>query len=298
MKMTVRRYDHASDYEKVGCFLERAFDPSGSHVNWSQPRWEYMHHTDAPTKIDLNAIGVWESQGIIVGVVHPEDRTGTVYVEVDAEHAELKRDMLAYAEGHLFSMTEQGRRRLQVYINDRDDEFQTLARETGYVQRAGSEPMSQFAIPDPFPAITLPEGYRLQSLAEEYNIEELATATWRGFNHEDDPPPDNVEWRERLESAPGFRRDLHMMAVAPDGSIAAYCGMWIVSTSRMAYVEPVCTVPEYRRMGLGRAAVREGVRRSGLLGAIVAYVGSSLPFYGAIGFTLAYNRSLWMREWE
>ena len=119
--------------------------------------------------------------------------------------------------------------------------------------------MSQFVISDPFPAITLQEGYRSQSLAEECNMEQLATAIRRGFNHEDDPPVDNVEWREQLESAPGFRHDLHVMVVAPHGGVAACRGTWFESVHRFAYIEPVCTVPKYRRMGLGTAAGREGV---------------------------------------
>jgi len=64
-----------------------------------------------------------------------------------------------------------------------------------------------------------------------------------------------------------------------------------------AYVEPVSTVPEYRRMGLGTAAVREGIRRCGEQGATVAYVGSATPFYQAVCFSQIYNRSLWTREW-
>lgn len=44
------------------------------------------------------------------------------------------------------------------------------------------------------------------------------------------------------------------------------------------YVEPVATDPDYRRMDLGKAAVLEGIRRCGELGAEVAYVGSVKDF--------------------
>jgi len=294
---TLRHYDHATDYDRVGRFLERTYNPSGSHVNWLQPRWEYMHYTGGITSIDLTAIGIWESHHEIVGVIHPEDHMGTVYVEVDPDYVSLRRDMLTYAQDHLHEVTGDGTKRLRVYINDRDVEFQAVVTEMGYRRTEGPEPMSHFPIPDCFPAISLPEGFRLHSLAEDYGLKQLATATWRGFNHLDDPPVDNVEWRERMEAAPGFRRDLHMMVKAPDGNVASYCGMWYESVNRVAYVEPVCTVPQYRRLGLGTAAVHEAVRRCSGEGATVAYVGSALPFYRAVGFTLAYNRTLWMREW-
>ena len=55
--------------------------------------------------------------------------------------------------------------------------------------------------------------------------------------------------------------------------------------------------PDYRRKGLGRAAVMEGVRRGGAQGATVAYVGTAKPFYLALGFRQLYNCSVWRREW-
>jgi predicted N-acetyltransferase YhbS len=51
-------------------------------------------------------------------------------------------------------------------------------------------------------------------------------------------------------------------------------------------------------LGLGRAAVLEGVRRCGALGAEVACVGSAMPFYLSLGFEPVYNRSAWEREWD
>ena len=297
MSTTVRRYDHAADYEKVGRFLVRTYDPSGVHVNWLQPRWEYMHHTQWVLNVDLSAIGVWESHGRIVGVIHPEHQVGTVYVEVDPGHASLKLEMLAYAQDNLHRVTPDGAKRLQVFINDRDVDFQAAAAEMGYRKTEECEAMSHLQIADPFPPITVPGGYRLQSLADGCDVEQLAMAIWRGFDHTDAPPANNTEWRRRHEAAPNFRHDLHIIAVAPDGNIAAYCGMWYEPDNHIAYVEPVCTVPQHRRMGLGTAAVREGVRRCGQQGATIACVGTDMHFYQTIGFTPIYNRRLWKREW-
>jgi predicted N-acetyltransferase YhbS len=96
-----------------------------------------------------------------------------------------------------------------------------------------------------------------------------------------------------MQSAANFRRDLNIVAIAPDGAYAAYAGTWYEPLNRYAYVEPVATDPTYRRLGLGRAAVLEGVRRCGLLGAEVAYVGSDQEFYKAIGFELIFNTQCW-----
>jgi ribosomal protein S18 acetylase RimI-like enzyme len=61
--------------------------------------------------------------------------------------------------------------------------------------------------------------------------------------------------------------DLKVVVAAPDGCFAAICGMFYDASSRFCYVEPVATDPDYRRLGLGKAAVLEGIRRCAEQGA-------------------------------
>ena len=81
----------------------------------------------------------------------------------------------------------------------------------------------------------------------------------------------------------------------PTATSSAFAGLWFEPVNRFGYVEPVATDPDYRRMGLGTAAVLEGIRRCGELGAAVAYVGSGQPFYLAMGFRTLYTQRCWMR---
>lgn len=296
MKTTSRHYNHETDYEKVGRLLVRTYRTTGGHINWLRPRWEYMHYHSLIREVDLNASGVWEAHGEIVGVVHPEHDMGTAYFEIDPEHGTLKGEMLRYAEEHLSTLSD-GVRRLRAYINDQDDDFQSVALEMAYMKGDGCEPVSHFAIPDPFPPIPLPAGFRLKSLAEDNDLRKVDRVLWRGFNHGDEPPRDGIRDREFMQSAPNFRKDLNIVVEAPDGNFVSYCGMWYESVHAFAYVEPVATDPDYRRMGLGSAAVLEGVRRCGAMGTKVACVGTAKPFYLSLGFRQVYNRSVWQREW-
>ena len=296
MRTTPRHYDHEADYEKVGQFLVRTYRASGGHINWHQPRWEYMHYHPLVHEVDLNTIGVWEAHGEIVGVVHPEHSMGTAYFEIDPDCGSLKAEMLKYAEEHLSSVSD-GTRRLRTLINDHDNDFQAIASETGYTKGSGGEPMTHFVIPDPFPSVPLPAGFRLKSLAEDNGLPKLDRALHRGFNHEGEPPEDGIRDREFMQSAPNFRKDLNVVVEAPDGNFVSYCGMWYEPVHAVAYVEPVATDPDYRRMGLGSAAVLEGIRRSGAAGARVACVGSVNPFYLSLGFRQVYNSAVWQREW-
>ena len=296
MQTTVRRYNHVSDYERISQFLVRTYRTTGEHINWLQPRWEYMHYHPLIRGVDLSSIGVWEAHGEIVGVVHPEHRMGTAYFEIDPGYGVLKGEMLRYAEEYV-GTSRDGVWRLRVHINDEDDVFQRVALEMGYMRGDGCESMSHFLIPAPFPAAPLPPGFRLKSLTEDNDLRKVDRVLWRGFDHGDEPRDDGIEDRAFMQSAPNYRKDLNIVVEAPDGNFVSYCGMWYEPMHSVAYVEPVATDPDYRRMGLGRAAVWEGVRRCGEMGATVAYVGSTKPFYLSLGFRLAYSSPLWERRW-
>ncbi len=293
----VRPYDHARDFERVGRFLVRTYRTAGGHINWPQPRWEYMHYHPLIRGIDLDSIGVWETRSGIVAVVHPEHRMGTAYFEIDPEYHALKAELLRHAEERVSSCAD-GVRRLRAYINDADEDFQKLAAARGYTRTAESESMAHRVIAARFPETPLPAGFRLGSLAEDNDLRKVDRALWRGFNHPGEPPSDGIDDRRFMQSAPNFRKDLNVVVEAPDGSFVSYCGMWYEPVHSIAYVEPVATDPTYRRMGLGRAAVLEGVRRCGELGATVACVGSTQPFYLALGFRSVYCSSVWQREWS
>jgi len=208
----------------------------------------------------------------------------------------LKPDMLAYAEEHLAGTTDEGKRYLKAYVDDFDTEFEHMVRSRGYEKEPGSHrPMSQFVIPNPFPAIRLSEGFRLKSLADDNDLAKVDRVLWRGFNHPGEPPDDSLEGRRKMQSGPHFRKDLAIVVEAPNSAFVAFGGLWFDPVNRFGYVEPVATDPDYRRMGLGTAAVLEGIRRCGELGATVAYVGSDMPFYLAMGFERLFTLNCWIK---
>jgi predicted N-acetyltransferase YhbS len=98
-----------------------------------------------------------------------------------------------------------------------------------------------------------------------------------------------------MQSGPHFRHDLTIVVRAPNGEFVAFAGLWFDPANQFGYVEPVATDPDYRRMGLGRAAVLEGIRRGGELGASVAYVGSTQPFYLSFGFKKLFSLNCWLK---
>ena len=296
MNITLRSYNPA-DFKLVSDFLIANFQPGNQDGNWLQPAWDYMHSHPGLDESSLHKIGIWENGGDIVGVAHYESRLGEAFFQVHPGYTHLKPVMLAYAETHFWVETERGERYVRAYVNDFDLEFEALVKSRGYeIAEQYPRPLSQFTIPQPFPNIDLPAGFRLKSLADDNNLWKIHRVLWRGFNHAGEPPAEGIAGRKKMQSSPNFRKELTIVVEGPTGDFVSFCGMWYEPVNKIAYVEPVATDPDFRRMGLGKAAVWEGIRRCGVLGATVAYVGSDQEFYQAIGFTKRFDSRCWLKQ--
>ena len=299
MGVTMRNYKYPDDFQLVGDFIVEHFLLGNADGNWLQPAWEYMHSHPYLDTASLGKIGIWEDAHRIVGIVHYESTLGEVFFQLHPAYGHLKLEMIDYVEHNLVGVDGSGRRYLRAYVNDIDQDFLSLVGSMGYKKDAPyARPLSEFDIPRLFPPTTLPEGFQLKSLAEDNDLVKIHHVLWCGFNHPGEPPAEGVEERRMMQLAPNYRKDLKIVVEAPDGNFVSFCGMWYEPVNRFAYVEPVATDPDFRRMGLGKAAVLEGIRRCGALGARVAYVGSDELFYQALGFKRIYTSECWLKYFD
>ena len=137
-----------------------------------------MHHHEYIRNVDLHRIGIWEADGEIVGVIHPEHRAGSVFFELDPAHADLRREMLQYAEDNL-AHAAGGMRTLRIFVNDSDGELQRAARQKGYEKDDAHEDMSRFDITGPLPEPPVPSGFRIASLADDDDLVKMPGRTTR-----------------------------------------------------------------------------------------------------------------------
>lgn len=297
MSISVRSYDRENDYDRVGRFLTDTYRPGKQHVNWFLSRWEYMHFHPMLDTTALPRIGIWKDDDTIVGVANFEHRLGPTYFQVHPGFSHLKPDMLAYAEKNLVGTKEDGSKYVGAYINDFDTEFEVVAEERGFRKLPEpSECMSEFPITDPFPEISIPDGFRIISLADKDDLYLTNRLIHRGFDRPGEPPETGPEERRLMQSAPNFDKHLNIIVVAENGDYCSYAGMWYEPELRIAMVEPVCTDPDYRLRGLGTAAILEGIRRCGELGATVAFVGSEYPIYLSMGCKKLYTINFWVKD--
>lgn len=279
---------YSKDFHKIREFIIRINGKSLKYPNFDWARWEWVHKDICFGKADiLPKIGIWEDNGKIVAVATFEDKLGDAFFLTDEAYSFLKEEMMSYAIVNL-----RGGDRFRAMIDDRDIQMQRIARLHGMRPTQERELDSVMDIADAL-SYSLPSGFEISSVEDEIDLHKLNRVMWRGFNHEGEPPEGLTEFRKRSISEPHQDRSLMIKTIAPNGDYASYCGMWYEPGTEYAIVEPVATDPDYRLMGLGKAAVLEGVIRCGKLGAKRAYVGSSQQFYYNIGFCPAAAGTWW-----
>ena len=296
MPATRRAFSAPADFDAVSEFLFGLYEPDNLDGNWIQPIWEYAYTHPYFDDKSVERIGIWEDGGGIVAVVMYELTLGEAFFQVARGYEHLKPEMLRHAEEHLVGTTDEGARELDVFVSSLDAEFAGTVRSEGFERNPrGDRPTSRMWVPDPYPEVTVPDGFTLKSLADDNNLRKADRVLWRGFNHPGEPSEDGAESRKKMQSGPHYRLDTTMVVEAPNGDFVSFAGLWYDAVNGIAYVEPVATDPDYRRMGLARAAILEGVRRCRDLGADRAFVGSTLPVYLALGFEPVYTSECWRK---
>lgn len=279
-----------ADYHKVRAFLVRL-----GYAEFTYTRWDWMVTHRYLNKPAVGKIGLWESGRELVGLATFDTDLGDVFCLTLPEYSFLKSEMLLYARDNL---SRDGN--FRVVISDRDIAFQNIAAELGFIATGKKESDAIFYLDKSSTDYRLPVGFSITTLQETYDLYQYCRVLWKGFNHELNGEGE-LQFSKAVERAaademerPHVSLGLKVAVVAPNGNFASYCGMWYEPRTGFAVIEPVATDPEYRRLGLAKAAVLEGIRRVGALGARTALVGSSQQFYYGIGFRPFTTSTCWL----
>lgn len=297
MAITFRNYidetRYGNDYNQL-----RKFYLELENVNYPFGRWDWMVSHSHLNEEGLPKIGMWYDNEDIVGVsTYDTMLDGKCFFVLKTGYEFLHREMIAYAENNL---SKNGK--VKLLIQDSDTKFQKAAKELGYIATQSKDFDAVFDIDVDHIQYSLPEGFSITSMNDTYDLYQYGRVLWKGFNHEAngegayEPTSEKIEVFRKEFERPNVNLELKIAVVAPDGNFVSYCGMWQDNASKNALVEPVATDPVYRKMGLGRAAVLEAIRRCGLLGSKKAYVGSSQQFYYSIGFSPCITSTFWERK--
>lgn len=287
MKTHYRPYQTEDDFWRMRALLRQLLVLNDYRERaWHVARLEYArwHTCMNCAKVTLEQVAhLWEADDQLVAMMMPDGGPGEAHLNIHPAWytTELHENMLAVAEDCLAAVQPDGTRQLVIWAYHDDQLGQGILQRYGYTRDAGPEHQWRRWLDRPVEVIPPAEGYTIRPLGDGLELVERAWASGLGFHPDDiQYAVDNrsdVTWYRNIQTAPSYRRDLDLVAVAPDGSIAAFATIWFDDVTRSACFEPVATVPAHQQRGLGKALMTAGLARLKRMGAKVAYVSGYGP---------------------
>ncbi len=295
--LTSRPYENEADLRAMLELLVEARSRTGD--------WHYAHvgellfaffmvacHLDPREHIRL-----WHDQDKLVGyAILGEDPSFDVQVLPEYEWCGIEAEAMLWADLRLAELRQRSPQQWSgpLVSGARQDNARRRAFLEGHGFRPGG-PFSEVnmicSLGQALPEVVIPAGCQVRAV-EASDIPDRAAAQrevwqpWTVGNVGDE----DYAYLMRL---PGYHRNLDIVAVAAGGVIAAYVNGWIDPVNLVGDFGPVGARPAYRRQGLTRAVLREGLRRMQACGMDRVTVSTGVTntpavrLYESVGFQVA-----------
>ncbi|GAA0390298.1 hypothetical protein Acor_46960 [Acrocarpospora corrugata] len=276
---TMRAYATGADLRAMQELTQRLWSVRSSyHVG--DLAWGRLMY---PPELTEWPIALWEDGGRVVAWGWA-NLPGDFRLQVDPEHPELMGEVLQWfkslADGQPVAIT----------TLDVEEGLRSALAGYGYLQDPHETAFfahhrrSLRRLPDP----VVPPGFVVRPVSGAADLVRRVAVHRRSWNS----TKVTEESYRALMGAWPYRADLDWVAEGPDGEFAASCLIWLDDQHRVGLIEPVGTVPEFRRQGLSRAvclAALHSLRDAGGSTAIVCPRGDTgypIPqrLYRGMGF--------------
>ena len=292
MKIKTKQFDRNTDLNLVWDFLVEVYERGKGGV--AAPFFEYALYSSWMDKSCLSLNRLWFDGRKVVGFVFHEAPVTDVYFKIRPGYEFLAEEMVDYA---MDCMPDDNNGQQFMLFNGQEDIMEIAERKGFSLQYDYEDRIFDFSKEL---NRELPAGFRFVS-REELDPVKLAKCCWYGFDHHLDKgafvnwdaEEDSGDWTPAasyrgilasIQNPPPHSTYEYQIVIADENDeYACFSGMWWVKENGLAYMEPLCTVPQYRRMGLAAAALTEHYRRLKPLGA-THMTGGSDPFYERIGY--------------
>lgn len=278
-------------------------------LSWPVARLDYwrwhgiMNLNDGKLEEDVY---LWETEeGRIASVLNREG-SGQAFLQIHPafKTADLEEQMITLAGENLRGPSRRGGLVLWVWTDSGDSQRHEVLEKLGYTAfTEASEHQWRCNLEAPIPEKPVREGYTIRPLGDISEVPSRSWASWRAF-HPDEPDEKydtDWSWYQNIQSAPLYRPELDLVAIAPAGEVAAFTTIWYDDVTRCGYFEPVGTIPEHQRCGLARSLLCEGMRRLKRLGATQVMTSGGEPPANALYQSVLgpdYDLSVpWEKRW-
>jgi len=295
--LTSRFYENEHDLQQMQGLLMEARSRTDDWHYWHVGELMFGFFMVACHLNPQEHIRLWhDDEGKLVSyAVLGEDPSFDCQVLPEYEWSGIETEAMAWAETRLTELRKRDAQRWSgnIVSGARQDNAKRIAflEQHGFRRGEYAEVNMLRSLDEPIPESTLPTGCQVRAVSDAGEISNRAAAQrevwhpWTVGNVSDDD-------YARFMRLPGYHRDLDVVAVAPDGVIAAYVNGWIDPVNRIGDFGPVGARLAYRRQGLTRAVLLECLRRMQARGMDRVCISTgvsntpALRLYESIGFKI------------
>lgn len=295
--MEPRPYRDYSDFDKLRHILMEGRQANNGtyYVHIGDVNW-WLFYPDQSAEFSQR-IHIWEANNEVLGwcLLTPDEGYWDVFIHPRLSGTAQAEAMFLWAEERLTEMViAKGGDKVGVFWIAEGDRWRRAWLEgRGYALR-DAHPLFTRSLADPIPEPSLPAGYHVRASAGEAEAEARARASYTAFRS-------TWDWDKYLQRRLSFMRSpvyddaRDIVAVAPEGAIAAFAIHWFDPVNKVGLFEPVGTHADYHRQGLGKAVLLASLRRLKAHGMETAIVGTgrdnaaAIRLYESVGFRLDHN---------
>ena len=288
MTIRTKQFQPLTDAELVWALMTDVFTPDERNGP-AAPFFEYALSSSWQDKTYLRLNRFWLDGEEPVAFVFYEDDPNRIHFTLRPGYERLAGEMVDYA-GAAFPAFDTPR---ELVLNRGQTALLEAAAARGY-RIVWQEEYAIFDFRTGRLDHPLPAGYRFVDPARVDPLK-AARCMWEGFNEDKGPfvgwetpgsgPHELYQSVLGADISPSPHATYERTVIIADeaGDYACFAGMWWVEKNKLAYLEPLCTVPKHRHKGLAAAALSERDRRLRPLGARIMTGGVS-DFYRRIGY--------------
>jgi GNAT superfamily N-acetyltransferase len=270
-KMNMRPYSNEEDYARMRRLLVELYALNGPPVYCSAGELDWWRCLSLGGNT-LAQVQLWlDEEQNVVGYIWPEGGA-TFVLFIHPKQPELVDEMLDWVEqnGVSSSPVKDDLPEMSISCSSSDRVLLHALEKHGYERGGDYFSFRSRKLTGSVAPSQLPPGYSLRSMRDQEDLVQRVEVHRAAFS----PSRMTLEKYHILTGFPAYHRDLDLVAVAPDGSFAAFALLWLDKANRAGTFEPVGTHPDHRQMGLGRALINEGCRQLRDLGIKVVHAQS------------------------
>jgi ribosomal protein S18 acetylase RimI-like enzyme len=253
---------------------------------------------DTPENVRL-----WVDQrGALIGYAVLQTPWQTLDLVAGAHAALIDPPAIVWAVERARAIAAAQEQPVPLFVDVREEavERAALLRRAGFAARGASVLYLSRRLDDLIPVPQLPLGFALRPLAGPGEVAEYVRVHRAAF----DSHMMTIAWRRRTLELAEYIPELDIVAVAPDGRIAAFCLCWLSPARRVGQIDPIGVDPQFHRLGLAAAVLFDGLWRLQAHGAEIAQVAvysddqPACALFAAAGFRISERATTYAREFE